>query len=63
MSQLLSLADRVDVLLDYESDPLSQIDGVLEALDRRKGTRFHPEIVEAFAELAKVEAFGSTFSQ
>ena len=57
LSQLLSLADRVDVLLDYESDPLSQIDGVLEALDRRKGTRFHPEIVEAFAELAKVEAF------
>ena len=36
MSQLLSLADRVDVLLDYESDPLSQIDGVLEASTAEK---------------------------
>ncbi|MFA6693390.1 MAG: HD domain-containing phosphohydrolase [Bacillota bacterium] len=56
-SQLINLADRIDIVLDYNREPLSQREAILKWINSKKGSRFHPEIVQAFNQLSGIEAF------
>ena len=56
-SEIIYLSDRVDVLLDRNSEPLSQVEGILEWLEKRTNTKFNPRVFYAFSQVAKREAF------
>ena len=58
-AQIVHLADRVDVLIDYRADAcvLVQVDKVCRQVQAEKGRMFNPLLVEALLELAPKEAF------
>lgn len=56
-SHLLHLADRIAVLINPEAEILDQVDGIRDRICAQSGTRFVPEMVEAFEELSHREAF------
>lgn len=59
MANLIFLADRVDVLaaMHYETDILLARDEILKSISNYAGTYFDPEMVNAFNEVEKSEAF------
>jgi HD-GYP domain-containing protein (c-di-GMP phosphodiesterase class II) len=56
-SLLLYMADRVDSLIDNRQPILEQVDHIVATIARDAGTRFNPEHVDAFSELAWREEF------
>ncbi len=56
-SHLIHLADRIDVLVNEKSNILLQGQGIVETIEQKKGVLFHPELVKAFVDLSKKEAF------
>ncbi|HEY0721904.1 MAG TPA: HD domain-containing phosphohydrolase [Gammaproteobacteria bacterium] len=56
-SMLLHLADRIEVLIDKGQPVLEQVDRIVATIARDSGTRFNPDHVDAFAELAWRESF------
>lgn len=56
-SLLLHLADQVDMLIDKQLPILEQVDRIVAAIARDSGSRFHPDHVDAFSELAWKESF------
>lgn len=56
-SMLLHLADRIDVLIDKNEPILDQAERIVATIARDAGTRFNPEHVDAFSELAWRESF------
>lgn len=57
LSQILYLADRVSVLLDYSRPLLTQKDAVVDAILAERGRLFMPILCDAFKKLAVIEAF------
>ena len=59
MANLIFLADRVDVLAagHYETDILLAREEIVKSVTNYKGTYFDPEIVNAFHQVEKSEAF------
>lgn len=59
MANLIFLADRVDVLASshYESDILLAKEEIVQSITHYKGSYFDPEIVHAFHQVEKSEAF------
>ena len=56
-SHILHLADRVDVLIDRDSDILNQVDDICEKVERFSGKLFHPELIDGFKRVAQREYF------
>jgi putative nucleotidyltransferase with HDIG domain len=56
-SNLLFLADRIDVLIDKDQPILEQVDRIVAAIARNSGSMFNPDHVDAFSELAWKERF------
>ncbi|TDX53195.1 HD-GYP domain-containing protein [Orenia marismortui] len=56
-SHILSLADRIAILIDGEFDILNQRTNIIEKIKEHSGVRFNPTFVEAFLNLAKREEF------
>ena len=54
---VLYLADRVDVLLAKHAPLLGQVEEICRAIRSQSGVMFCPDAVEAFLDLAAVEAF------
>ena len=64
-SSIIHLADRAAVLFDERREVLEQVPGILEEI-MNQYHRFHPDVVNAFARLKKleyvwIEAFSSSF--
>ena len=59
MANLIYLSDRIDVLgaAHYETDILLTRGNVVDAITRHAGTLFDPELVDAFLQVEKSEAF------
>jgi len=53
---IIHLADRVSILVDFNSEILQQIPGILERVDQNR-TMFHPEALDALYSLSKMEYF------
>ncbi|MCL2201301.1 MAG: HD domain-containing protein [Oscillospiraceae bacterium] len=53
-SYILHLADRVSVVLNDKKEVLEQISGIMEKINKSKGT-FHPGTLEALERLASIE--------
>ena len=57
-SHVLNLADRISILLKGEGgNILNYVDEIREKIIERKGTIFHPQIVDAFMEVSKKDSF------
>ncbi|MCX8125111.1 MAG: HD domain-containing protein [Spirochaetes bacterium] len=56
-SEIIHIADRVDVLIDYRSDLLTQKDAICDSIREHSGNRFNPELVKCFISLAQQESF------
>lgn len=57
-SHILNLADRVSILIkEKDKNILSSADEIREKIIKRKGSAFHPEIVDAFMEISKKDSF------
>ncbi|MGM0471534.1 MAG: HD-GYP domain-containing protein [Bacillota bacterium] len=56
-SHILHLADRIDVLIDQDSEILGQVDQIKTKIQQYKGSKFKPELVDAFLSLADKEIF------
>lgn len=56
-SHLIHLADRVEVLCKRGRNPLDQVEGICDKINKASGTIFVPEMVEAFNSVAVKEAF------
>jgi len=56
-SHILHLADRVDICLDRRKEVLGQAGAVNRKIARHCGSKFAPEVVAAFARLARNEYF------
>ncbi len=56
-SHLLHLADRIAVLINPDEEILDQVSGIRERISAQAGSRFVPEMVEAFDALSRREAF------
>lgn len=56
-SEIIHVADRIDVLLDYSGDLLEQKNNVIATLEQYSGDRFHPDIVNCFIDIANQESF------
>jgi len=50
---IICLVDRVELLLQRDEYCLWQVDGILQRLEDSKGSAFHPDVVECFADLAR----------
>ncbi len=57
LSRILCLADRVDALIDRNTEVLGQVNGICRSLAVDAGEVFVPEFVEAFLDLAQREYF------
>jgi HD-GYP domain-containing protein (c-di-GMP phosphodiesterase class II) len=55
-AHVLHLADRAVVLVDGQSHVLSQVKQVADRISAQAGSRFHPDVVEAFRRVAEREA-------
>jgi HD-GYP domain-containing protein (c-di-GMP phosphodiesterase class II) len=56
-SHILHLADRIAILVKQGQEILSQVERISEVIDSQSGSKFSPEIVEAFHALAGRESF------
>jgi len=57
-SEILLLADRIDILIDRQGENiLEQVHIIFGKVKENTGTMFHPDVVEAFLNLAKKEYF------
>lgn len=56
-AEIIHVADRVDVLLNYNEDVLDQKNKVLHTLREYSGDRFHPDVVTCLEVVAKQESF------
>lgn len=56
-SHILHLADRVEVLIDRQKEILAQRKDITKKIDEVTGSKFAPQIVEAFKNLAVKESF------
>lgn len=56
-SYILHLSDRIDILLNKNENPIMQIDKITEKIKEYSGTKFAPEIVDAFLRIAQKEYF------
>jgi len=56
-SHLLSLADRIAVLIDSEYDVLNQKRRIIDKIKENSGSRFNPDFIQVFSKLAKREEF------
>lgn len=56
-SEIINVADRIDVLIDYNTDLLSQKNYILSTINSYSGDRFHPDVVKYFISLANQESF------
>ncbi len=54
---LLHLADRMDVMIDADKHILYQVEDISIILQNGRGTRFHPDVVDAFVDLSRRESF------
>ncbi|MGB4269639.1 MAG: HD domain-containing phosphohydrolase, partial [Spirochaetota bacterium] len=57
LSDIIHLADRVDVRINYKHDLLEQKNAVCAAIQDYSGNRFNPEVVKCFLSLARQESF------
>lgn len=57
LAGLIYLADRVDILIDYQKEILSQEGDVRDKIVQQSGTLFAPEVVTAFLAVARRESF------
>ncbi len=56
-ANILHLSDRIEVLIDKDSEVLSQSRDIVSKIKSRSGKLFMPEVVEAFLSIAKKESF------
>ncbi len=56
-SHIIHLADRIDIYIDPNRFILNQKKETMEAILEKCGTAFHPEICQAFSEVAKADIF------
>ncbi|MCK8824925.1 HD-GYP domain-containing protein [Fuchsiella alkaliacetigena] len=56
-SHILHLADRIDVLIEKEVGVLKQVDRIRDTVVKEAGSKFLPETVEAFSDLASKDFF------
>ncbi|MDH3392402.1 MAG: HD domain-containing protein [Desulfobulbaceae bacterium] len=56
-AHLIHLADRIDVLISDKTNILLQRQHIIDRIESRKDQLFHPQLLEAFVELAGKEAF------
>ncbi|MFC1769748.1 HD domain-containing protein, partial [Nitrospirota bacterium] len=57
MSNVIHLADRVDVLMQSEEDILSRVDHICKKITEGSDTLFAPELVDAFLKCSQRESF------
>ncbi|HAK88605.1 MAG: hypothetical protein A2077_05335 [Nitrospirae bacterium GWC2_46_6] len=56
-ANILHLSDRIEVLIDKESEILSQREGIISMIKARSGSVFMPEIINAFISISGKEYF------
>ncbi len=56
-ASIVHLADRVSILLNDSSEPLSQRKKIIEKISKRSGGMFNPRVAAAFIEESRREAF------
>jgi HD-GYP domain-containing protein (c-di-GMP phosphodiesterase class II) len=56
-SYIIYLADRVAVMIDQNTEVLSQRTGIVDYVKKGRGSVFHPESVDAFLDIATPEYF------
>lgn len=56
-SYILHLADRIDILIDYERPIVPQADHILHEISKRENTIFNPKYVKAFQKIALSDVF------
>jgi HD-GYP domain-containing protein (c-di-GMP phosphodiesterase class II) len=56
-SYIIHLADRVDILISQDKFILDQKMDIINSIIEKKGSVFHPEVCDAFAEVAKADIF------
>ncbi len=56
-SFIIHLADRVDIFINPDKFILNQKEEVVEKIRNKVGTIFHPDVFEAFEEVAKADIF------
>ncbi len=56
-SHIIHLADRVDCLIDTNSNIVNQTDDIQSIIKKHSGSVFSPELVEAFLSVSSKEAF------
>ncbi len=56
-SYVLHLADRIDILIDPDKEIVLQRDRIQETILSYRGTLFHPEVVDAFLNVARKVSF------
>ncbi|RCX15450.1 HD domain-containing protein [Anaerobacterium chartisolvens] len=56
-SHIIHLADRVDCLIDTNSNIINQTDDIQSIIKKHSGAVFSPQIVEAFLSVSSKEAF------
>lgn len=57
LSNLIYLADRVDILINYKNEILNQSADVCDKIRKSSGILFEPQVVKAFLALAEQESF------
>lgn len=61
-SQVIHLADRIDVLMDWRKDLPNQMDCIMKQLTKESGKKFSPDIVDAFTETSRSKLFWQDLS-
>ena len=56
-SQILSISDRTEVLLNRDDEPLGQIERISKRIKSKSGTMFSPDLVDVLDGLTKKEYF------
>lgn len=56
LSNLVHLADTIDLILDRKRDVIVQIDYINETISKNSGTEFAPELVSTFLSISRNEA-------
>lgn len=62
LSQILFLADRMEVLIRYDKDPAAQSTEILNKIKHHNGTWFNPQLVDTLLELAGEKVFWLTLT-
>ncbi len=56
-ADIIHVADRVDVLINYEEDLLSQKDYICKSIQQHSGDRFNPDVVKCLLSISNKESF------